>query len=414
MINDYLKKSLINIKRNKKNKILIVIFTLLLFLLFIDTIIIKNFYEYYDYAVNSNIGFRTLSVFYNIESDEEATSTLKNIEHVTDVYKGLYNSIGVQSNIYDNGADGWIGLNYGTINTVPKSIKGKQVSEINPGEIICPYEFYPDGDYGNPLNIDETKFLSYKDTLNREILLTYYLNNTKIVNNEVVEEKTELTKKMKIVGLYDEKIFRNGINVCYASPDDIKDIVDAYNASLDNEMYYPFNVVVDKEENVEKVKNMINKIQGYEISENTVAYIDKGFTSILFSVTFIIGLTIIITILFVLKNYINKKIKDESKYIGVLRSCGYTKKQVIICEIFENSIVMLISFIISTVIFSSIFKLLENNFFKYYKYIGFNISNNIIVLLIIFMIVIAISESVNYFLLNKHLRNPISDILKDE
>ena len=62
MISDYISSSLKNIRRNKKNVVLIVIFALLFLLLFLDVIFIKNFNGYFDYAVNNNVGFRTLSV----------------------------------------------------------------------------------------------------------------------------------------------------------------------------------------------------------------------------------------------------------------------------------------------------------------------------------------------------------------
>ena len=48
MINNYIKASIKNIFRNKKNIYLILIFTLLLFLLFNDAFIFKKYFDFYD------------------------------------------------------------------------------------------------------------------------------------------------------------------------------------------------------------------------------------------------------------------------------------------------------------------------------------------------------------------------------
>lgn len=414
MIVDFLKNALRNIKRNKKNKLLIIIFIFLFFLLFIDVIIIKNFYEYYDYSINKNIGFRTLYVYNPSTSSEEAIKEINKVEHVSEVYISNYDQVAVSSNINDNGLDGWIGLKYGSVNTAPSSISGKNISEIQPGEIICPYEFYPWSDYSSILDIDESKFLSEKDILNKTITISYKSRKSEIIDNQVVEKDDVHTKKMKIVGLYDETIFRNGINVCYATLDDIKEIQNAYNPFLATQEFASLNVVVDEESNIKEVRKNIQNLGGYQVEKETIAHIDKTFTSILFSLTIIFAIIVIGSILFILKNYINKKIKSESNYLGILRASGYTKKQVITQEIIENTLVLLISFIVSATIFTIIFTILEDKIFKYFKYIGFTVSNNIILIFIIFIVVLFISEILNYYLVNKKINNSISTILKEE
>ena len=119
-------------------------------------------------------------------------------------------------------------------------------------------------------------------------------------------------------------------------------------------------------------------------------------------------------ILLILKNYISKKIKNDSKILGILRSCGYTKKQIIIQEIFENIFVLGISFLISSTLFSVLFLILEKNLFYYFKYINFFVSNNVLLLISIFIVVLFIAELINYYLLNKKLSNQICDILREK
>lgn len=414
MIIDFFVNALTNIKRNNKNNILILIFSLLLFLLFTDLIIIKSFYEYYDYSINKNIGFRTLNIYNPSIPSEKALKELENIRHVSEVYGSMYGSTAVSSNINDNGLNGWIGLQYGTINTAPLSLVGKNIEDLESGELICPYEFYPDSNYNSPFDIDESKILKEKDTLNRNILIKYTATHQEVIENKIVENNKEYTRKMKIVGLYDETIFRNGINVCYATPEDIKEIQLAYNPFLATTGYDSINVVVDEKENINKVRKDIQNLGNYIIEKETIAYIDKNFTTILFSLTIITAIIIISSILFILKNYIKKKIKNESNYLGILRSCGYTKKQIILQEIIENNIILIFSFIISITLFNIIFIILENKIFKYYKYIGFNISNSIYLIFIIFIVVLLISNLLKYYLVNKTLNNKIAELFKEE
>ena len=414
MIKDFVSNSLRELKRNKKNKILVLIFTLLFFLLFVDLIIVKNFYEYYDYAVDRNINFRIFNVFYRNTTKSEAIAELSSVEHVSEVYDSFYDLAILNTNLTDNGENGVIALIYGSKNTAPKSIKGKNIDELATGEIICPYEFYPDSDYGNPLNIDEDKFLKGDEILSKKLVGQYYHLTSEIVDNKLVENKESLTKELKIVGLYDESIFQNGINACYGTLKDIKDIVDESTSSLKEEGAYPLHVVVDMEKNVNDVYKKIRQLGKYDISSNTVAYIDKSFVSILFSVTFIFALAIVITILLILKNYIKKKIKSQANDLGILRACGYTKKQVIEQEIIRNGIVLSFSFLLSVTCFSLIFVILEEKIFKNFKYIGFNISNNGFILLGAFIIVLVIAELMNYCLVKKEIDSQISDILVEE
>lgn len=412
MITDYLKNAFLNIKRNKKNKTLIIIFTLLLFLLFIDTIIIKNFFEYYNYSNNNDINFRTIQVYNPNKSSEEAITELKEIDHISEVIDANYQSTAVQSDLTDNGLDGWIGLLFGTENTAPTSIVGKNIADLNDGELICPYSFYPDST--DALGVDESKFLDPEDVLDREITLTFNDNKTEIVNNEAVETTNTVTKKMKIVGLYDESIFQNGINVCYAKLEDIKEIQDAYSSFYEDNSYSNLLIVIDKKDNISTVANSIQNLnEGYFIGEHTVSYIEPTSASILISITATIAIVLIITIISIFKNYLIKKIKNESYYIGILRSCGYTKNQVLNQEICENTLILFISFIISATIFSVIFLILENKIFKYFKYFGFNFTNNIFLLFFSFLIILLISNYVNYRILKKSINKPISEIIKE-
>lgn len=413
MITDFIKNAFINLKRNKKNKILIAISVLLFILLFVDVIIIKNFYDFYDYSINNNLGFRTFSVYHPTKEKDEAIYELRQIDHVVEVLEARYRDTVVDSDLNDNGMDGVIRLLYGTENITPHSVKGKDISELKTGEIICPVKFYPDTSHANALKIEEENFLYEDKTLNREITANYFSNKSVVENNRIINKREEYSKKLKIVGLYDEEQNKNGLSTCYATLTDIKEIADSYNPPMEKINYSSLHVIVDKEENVVNIRQKIQDIGGYQIDTQSLSSLDKNYVGILFSITIILALVITISFISITKNYLSKKIQTESKYIGILRSCGYTKKHVILQELVENIIVTSTSFLISFVIYIGLFTILNEKIMKNFKYIGFSISNHVLILIIIFIVVLIITELINYSLINKKINNLISDILKE-
>ncbi len=408
MISDYIKSALKNIQRNKKHSILIIIFSCLIFLLFIDMCIFKNFFDFYENMYKKSILAHTLLVD-NIElSSEEATEELKDIDHVIDVYDSAYEVLGIKSNLNDNDLNGEITLKYGIKKMVPKSIVGKNADELLPGEVVCPSEFYPAN--ANFFDIDESKFLTKKQTLNREVVLTYQKHIPGIPEDENFENKEIYNKTVKIVGLYDVNNYREDINICYIGMNDMREIRNKIlPVQRDGAMLH---VIVDSKKNINEVRKRIQDKGAYRVE--TISIFDYAFIGTLFTMIIIVAIVIVLSILFIIKNYLNKKIKNEVKYIGILRACGYSKKQIIIKEIIENSLVLLISSIISIALFSTLFTILDKHILRYFKYIGFNIKINILFLLMTFILVLFFAEYINYKLINKKIDAPISDILKEE
>jgi len=161
-----------------------------------------------------------------------------------------------------------------------------------------------------------------------------------------------------------------------------------------------------------KVRQKIQDKGAYIVE--SVSIFEYEFIGTLFTTIIIIAIVIVLSILFIIKNYISKKIKNESKYIGVLRACGYTKKKIIIKELIENSIVLLISIIFSLTLFSTLFIILNKKIFRYFKYIGFDIRINIPFLLLTFVIILLTIEYINYKLINKKIDTKISNMLMEE
>lgn len=412
MVSDYLYGATKNIIRNKKNLIIISIFSLLFFLLFIDIIFIKNFYSYINYTINTNIAFRTFSADKDGTNFAKGSIELKKINHIADVYIAAYESFAVQTDFKSNGLDGFLEFGYGTENITPKSIIGKSIKDLKPGETICPIEFYPDS-LTSDYKIDENKILFPEQTLNYEFD-SYYIVN-KFENGEIVKEKDMAVKKFKIVGLYDNKLVMNENNKCYITPQDMKVFHDNLNPHInyDKDDYIFVHVVVDKAKNLNKVKKEV-KYLGYFVSEDTTMTFDEKTLNIMSLLAITFFFIIFGAIIFLFISYLNKKVKAEAKLLGILRSCGYTKKEILKKEIIEDMLIVFVCFIISCIIFSLIFSIVVKDYFEYTKYSGFYVTNSITLLTISFIIVTIILALIDYFIIKKNISISISNLLKEE
>ncbi len=416
MLIDYIESSLKNIFRNKKNKILIAIITLLLFILFIDIIFMKNIYGYmYEYTIK-NVDFRSFNAYnFSEKSESEKIAELKKVKHISDAYNAKYSNFPLTSDIHINDVSGDITILHPISNSFPKSIEGKKVGDLKSGEMICPYNFYPN-EGASLYKIDDSKIITPKEIIDKEFnvfyLKIYHTNN--IVNGEREEIKETLSKKFKIVGFYDNTTIMNYTNECYGIEEDIKIFVDTLNPTREKKAY-TYRIVVDKPFNLNKVKKEIKKL-GYEISDSAIIEFDKPTIAIIVSISTSIFIVITFTIIYLLYSYIKKKIKIESKYIGIIRACGYTKNQVINEQLIENSMILLISFIISSIIFSISFAIIEPKveLFKAISYVGFKVSNNIFLLFIILLFIILFSLLINIKILKSTTESQITKLLGDE
>lgn len=410
MISDYIKNGLRNIIRDKKNIILMIVFALLFLLLFTDTIFLKNFIGYINYAVNTNINFRTFSADKNGTNYTESSEELKKLDHVSEVYIAAYGNFSVYTNLTSNGLDGALELEYGTENTTPDSILGKNIEDLESGEMICPMEFYPDS-LTSGLKINKNYIWTSDKTLNFEFIVYHPLN--KVVDGELVEGDGE--RKFKIVGLYDNKLVMNENNVCYITPQDMEYFHSNLNPHIDYDKddYALVHVVVDKAKNLNKVKKEVESL-GYFVSEDTSMTFDEktvGTITILGISFFVI---IIGTIMFLFITYLKKNIKSNIKQLGILRSCGYTEKDILKQELIKNSLILIICSTVSLVAFSLLFSKVIIGLFDYTTYVGFYVNNNLFLLVFVFIMVLIILLNINKIIIKRSINKPINEILKEE
>ncbi len=414
MINDYIVRTLKNIIRNKKNILLILIFSLLLILLFLDLTFIKNAYSYIDYSTNTNIAFRTFTASKDNTTIAEVTKKIKELDNVAEVYDSFYRtSIQVESDLKFNELNGNLQLIYGTENITPPSIKGKSIKDLKSGEMICPIDFYPNS-LSDGFNIDDSKIVAPEESLNNEFNVYYSIFKYEEGSLDIIEESA--TKRFKIVGLYDSKLVMNENNTCYITAQDIKEMgvnQSLNNSDTDDSNYVSIDIVVDKVKNLNKVRNKVASL-GYYVSKEANAYFDTKEINSIFLLAYSFFLIIIGVIFFMYVSYLHKKAKSESNLWGILRACGYTMNDILKKEIVEIVIILFVSFIISSIIFSTIFSLVIKDYFKYTTYSGFYVKNSILFLFLSFIILLFILIFIEKFIVRKTIDKPISNLLMED
>ena len=397
---EIIKFSLLRIKRDKKNIYFVLIMTIFTIVLLTIFNVNYNINVFIDKSINSNIGFRTLSVSPKHDYEDLGKKELSEIDHVLEVYSSFYDFAVIDSNLNINGLDGKVELLYGTENTIPNIVYGNVISKK--GEAICPINFYPDSSVYS-LGIDETKILSGKENLGKIFEVKYY--SYEFLGNRLVE-KEEFIKKLKIVGLYDNKLNLNFNNQCYILPEDMKDVRDATIIDDSGSSIPYFSVIVDDTLNIRSVEEELKKLNysNFEL-RNTI---DFDLVNIISNSCLAILLFVILIIIMLSVFYTKKRMLNEIKFIGMLKVCGYSKKAIRNLYLVQNFIIDLLSYLLGFIIFLLAFLLVKNKILNLFLNMGMVFSVSIFSILITFLIIVGLSLIFTFFkvmkLSNKEIR----------
>ena len=328
-LKDTIKLNLIHIFRNSKNKYYIlasvILSTLLLFILNFKT----NMYNYINNTIIENVGFRTILIGPNYDYDDYGLDTIKNIKHISYTYSSKYAFTSIESSFKNNYFDGIITL-------MPSKLINN--NNLSNGEVICPINFYPSSS-ADELLVNNSKSLSGKSLLNKTFTIKY----------------NDYIKELKIISLYDSVSTSTIANTCYVSDGLITEIRD-YQESSNEGVIYGIIAVVDKKENVNDVLNKLTNLgfdASIELEADTSMF--NNINIICNTLSIIITLALILIIYF----YIKKKIYNDNKNIGILRSIGFNKLNLYLYYLNEILLLSLISFIISVIIFIGLFFLIK-------------------------------------------------------
>lgn len=393
--------SLLRIKRHKENIYFILIMAIFTIILLTALNVYYNINSFIDKSINSNIGFRTISVSPKFDYNDLGQDELSKINHVIEVYSSFYDSAVIESDLTINGLDGKVELLYGTNNTIPDIVYGTTITKK--GETVCPINFYPDSSvYSSKIN--ESKILPNEKYLNKTFNVKYY--SYEFIGNRLVE-KDEFIKSLKIVGFYDNKKNLNFNNQCYVLPEDMKDVRNATIIDDSNSSTPYFSVVVDDVTNVKYVENELQKLKYTNFETKNL--IDSELINIISLSCLITLILVVLIVIFISGFYTKKRMINEMKFIGVLKVCGYDSKLIHRLYFYQTLIINSISSLLGFIIFTFGFSIIKNKFLNIFKNVGIIFSISMFSILLTFLIVVGLSLIFTTFrtikLTNKKIRD---------
>lgn len=359
-------------QNRKRNMIVILPLTIMLIMMFVVNMIEYSMQEYIN-NIQDNIDLRSIKgLAYNPTTYEETVKKICSIEHVEmvvgqDEDRVIANEICEQFKY--NRADGSIILKSINQKVCPEVIRGRKIEENDEYCVIVPSKIYA-GElrkYNDP--ILEHEYIEGAQFIGQKITIEFS------VAHEIC-----LEREFEVVGIYDSTKY-NENNILYVPIHTIKKLNEDVGYQPD---FFQMSVVVDKIENVDKVKNELyskniiqksaiqqelQEMMGGEkntqaeanisvesnISLDTINIIKKLIVFLLVTSTFILVITLIVTNLN--KTYL------QTTELGIYKIQGYTNKDIQEITIIENIFVCVISSIIALIGFE-MGKLLMNNVFS--------------------------------------------------
>lgn len=404
---DLLKICYLKAIRNKKNKYIFILYILCVIVTLFAITIQNNILYFITNTITENIGFRTLSVSADLNSEDYGENKIKMINHVVSVYNSKYDSASVKSSFKTDKLDGYIELIYSEKNILPKKIIGSSIKDTETEVAICPINFYPSSDAFN-LFVNNNNSLNGYDLLNKTFKIEYYSH--KLLGQKIVQDK-KYNKSFKIIGLYNNNEMMMANNICYISLKDMKEIQDI-SMGINESSVYGFMVIVDRKDNIDYV---LQELKQLGINNTTVrAEIDTSLVQpIILSCNIILTL-IIVSIILLTNSFIKKKMINDSKSIGLLRANGYNKKTILLIYLNEFLFLSITAYFIGVLIFQILYIVLKNFVLSSIMYSGFQINLFIINYLIVFILFIILISLINYINIYRYLNSKIVILLRRE
>lgn len=395
---------------SKRNKLLIAILTFLILVLqvCITTVYIMN---YYTKTTNArNVGLRSLQV--TAQNEDQDYSIIDDIEHVkVNVSSKYHSEMSTKAEAFNNKyKDGEIIIKPLLEKDTLKIVKGTTITSNN--ATICSETFYPYNIY-------------YGENLTPRIFKKYVLNGDDIIGKEFTvanEDNPNEKVDFKIVGTYDNQNTVESINTCYIEPQIFETLKSDYNGSITTidgdgnktTEYIEYKgqlVIVDDIENMPIVMSELSKLDFdfYPITE----YDEETLHLITYIPIFIIIITIFI-IFNVIWNILAKKINYSKENFGVLKSCGYNKKQILNLTLIENIIITSISYLISLGLYLIIYTILKSTILSEFEYYNYNLPIPILLIVISFLFIQLLVFLINKHFINKVTKFTIKDLLVEE
>lgn len=352
---------------------------------------------------------------------EDELNNLSNLEHVELNVSEVYYNPSYQQikdfNIADTPGEIQIRaiLNGKTI----KIVNGRMPKNDN--EIVVPVSFYPHGQGV----IDKEKILIGKDLIGKEITLYSEKGYYSVTDKESSKQwkKNRKSINAKIVGTYNQEYGMYEKNTCFGTKELIEQLKEDYVSSQVNivageetqitYIEYGRMLIVDKHKNV---KDVTEYLENNNFEYSIAVSFDELEYGLILIIPLIISIIIIVITITLIKNFINKKYKNNHEYLGLLRTLGYNKTQIKKIMLYENIYVVLISTIIAFVLYLITFITIKNvsSIFAYVDYFSVTIRKPYLYIIILTILLLGYVYLVNRKISQKYISQSISDLLRDD
>lgn len=351
----------------KKNIILLIVLTII-FLILITCLTVIQFSINNKNEISNLADGRTYKIIHEVIDDdinhtlrdveftEEQIEKIKNLEHVELIVNEKY-YFGNRTEVSTFDKESEEGILSLKVLLNKDDIKIKKGTNLeNKYELVCSDTFYPH-EFDERMYRD--LFIPSSEFIGKEI--------------EVISSNEDLDGKkvtLKIVGSYENKYMETA-NTCYTDMETYNEISSKYAGwvgSYDEKgnliekeynKYYDYFVVIDSKDNISSV---LDELRRMNVEYYPYSYTDFTFMNMLLIIPIVIGIVVIILTLNILYSFISKKNTNRLNNIGILKAIGYDEKDIISLNFKENTILIIICFIVSLLIYFVALNYLTYNF----------------------------------------------------
>ena len=372
--NKYIKRQL---KKNSNKNYLLIYMTIFI-IMFVCTIAILTFSRmsiYYKHSMYDLLN-------YNVIAEDGNYESLNKIDHIEEILDAKdYGAT------YPKDKDMQFSL-FSVFNVDDIKISSGRNIE-NDNEMICNSNFYPYDPYeGDYFKIDKSRVIKPSELIGQKF--TFSSEN----------KKDDNLYEVTVVGTYKNNKLHGNMATCYVTPNllsKLRDECQGYEGTESITGYWTYKCIpfegkairIDATRNIKKVKDELTKMgyRYYQYYETDSSMLDL----FLFGTTFAIIIVLFLSMI-ILDTYLKKKINFRKKQYGILKTIGFDEDKIVAIELKESTFLLIISFILSIIIFTIGFMVFREVYLQEFAYEGFKVNLPLLLIFIVAIIIISLAR----------------------
>jgi len=341
------------------NIILIGILSLIIVVIFACITIINFASVFQTSMLDSSLG-RTLII--TKPSTQEELEKIESIEYIELIASNRYaHPVELLAEQFTRSTlSGTIQLRPLLIDSDVNIVKGTSLAES--GSIVCPVNFYPHLPYIISDNINWESYFNHSYVLSSEELIG------KTINLETWDEEEF---SFELVGAFTNKILTE-LNICYITIEDFNSIRSNIEY-CDDEQCFEFNSLMIRVDNYNNVTYVEEDLLSLGFLSTRLFTFDEEILNIMTYIPIFIGSLVLIISITIIYNFFKKKSNNNQYQYGVLKSVGYTNKDISIIAVTEGLLIHLISIIFAVILYSLFYYIISANFLHEFNFYYFTV-----------------------------------------